>query len=168
MHKLFNQITLAASSLLRPAPSPYKWIKRIRAAEFVSQLEAQALPNEQLTFKCPRCACLYNANDLIAAGVGPNLREVGQYLGVSCITRFIGHERSRSKLSHPCTWKLGGLLPFHRLEVVHRGATYPFFEIATPDEARSHLAETGAVALPPPKLRLRDRDLSGLPFRHLL
>lgn len=43
-------------------------VKQITNAEFTALLNAQGLPTEQLTFKCPMCATLQNINDLIAAG----------------------------------------------------------------------------------------------------
>lgn len=168
MLTLLKQITVAARSLARPTPFPYRWIERITAREFAARLDAQRLPVEQLNFKCPRCACLYNANDLIAAGAGDNLQEVGKYLGVSCITRFAGLERSRSNLGQPCTWKLGGVLPFHKLEVIHQGQAFALFDVATAQEALAHLADARPAVATVPQSPMSYRDASFLAFSHLL
>ncbi len=121
-------------------------IKQITGAEFKALLDAQGLPTEKLTFRCPLCGTLQNANDLIAAGAGNTVEEVGKILGYSCVGRFTGAEAPRNKPDgKPCNWTLGGLIRLHRLEVVHDGKTFPYFDIATPEEAQAHASKTETV-----------------------
>lgn len=122
-------------------------VKQITNAEFTALLNAQGLPTEQLTFKCPMCATLQNINDLIAAGAGTTPEEAGKYLGFSCIGRFTGAPSPRKQPDgQPCDWTLGGFLRLHRLEVLHEGKVHPYFDIASPEEARAHVAKRAHAA----------------------
>ena len=78
--------------------------------EFRRALEAQGVPLEDVTFRCPKCGTLQSANDLINAGAGKNINEVEKFLAFSCGGRWDD--------SKGCDWTLGGLLPIHELEVV--------------------------------------------------
>lgn len=110
--------------------------------EFHAACKAQAPSAELIVFKCPMCATLQTARDLVASGAGPDLDAVERYLGFSCIGRFTGAGSPRSKPDgKPCNWTLGGFFHFHRLEVVTPdGKRHPRFELASRDEADRHRA----------------------------
>lgn len=117
-------------------------IKALTLEEFHLACQAQAPSNDLIVFKCPTCGCLQCARELIAAGAGATFEDVWKYAGFSCIGRFQGAGSPRAERDgKPCNWTLGGLFQVHRFEVITPdGAHHPLFELATPEEARAHLA----------------------------
>lgn len=122
-------------------------MKSMTLEEFHSALKAQCVPaREHLAMKCPMCKTVQSAADLIVAGAGPDFDSVEKYLGFSCVGRFTGAGQPRKDPDgRPCNWTLGGLFRVHQLEVVTPdGERHPRFELATPEEARDHLARRAA------------------------
>ncbi|ANN78938.1 VVA0879 family protein [Bordetella flabilis] len=113
--------------------------------EFHAACKAQAKSAEVIVFKCPMCATLQTARELIAADAGPDFDAVERYLGFSCIGRFTGAAGPRRQPDGlPCDWTLGGLFRTHRLEVITPdGLHHPRFELAMLEEAQAHRASKG-------------------------
>lgn len=124
-------------------------IRQITQKEFLNELERQGAPDRaKLCFKCPMCGTIQCAADLIAAGAGKAFDDVVSSLGFSCIGRFTHHKPPPKKedfgSQDGCNWTLGGLFQMHTLEVImDSGEKMPVFEVATPDEAKAHLAKAG-------------------------
>jgi hypothetical protein len=115
-------------------------MKTMTLDEFQVALKAQGVSSRtQLALKCPRCGTVQSAEDLIAAGAGPDFDAVEKYLGFSCVGRFTGAGSPRKEPDgNPCNWTLGGLFPLHKLEgVTPDGEHHPRFEPATPEEAQA-------------------------------
>jgi len=108
--------------------------KVINYEEFKAMCQLQGVPKEHYAFQCPRCGAIQSAVDLIKAGAGSNFDEVEKYIGFSCVGRWT---KDRG-----CNWTLGGLFQIHSLEVVTPdGVHHPLFELASPDQAQSHMVE---------------------------
>lgn len=112
-------------------------------AEYHAALRAQGVARDDLAMKCPMCGTIQSARDLVAAGAGADFDAVEKYLGFSCVGRFTGADAPRKKPDgKPCNWTLGGLLKLHKLEVeTPDGERHPRFEVATPEEVRTHAIE---------------------------
>lgn len=110
--------------------------------EYKAAVKAQGVPHEHIAMKCPMCGVIQSGADLISAGAGSDFDEVEKYLAFSCVGRFTGAESPRKKPDgKPCNWTLGGLFSLHKLEVVTPdGKKHPRFELATPAEAKAHMA----------------------------
>lgn len=124
-------------------------MKQITVVEFHDAVKAQGVPREDVAFICPLCAFVQSSRDLIAAGAGENFDAVQKYLGFSCVGRFTGAESPRPESDgNPCNWTLGGLFRLHKLEVITEdGKNHPYFELATPEQAREHaLARVGGAS----------------------
>lgn len=124
-------------------------MKTMTLEEFHAALKAQGMSSQlHLALKCPMCATVQSAFDLIAAGAGDDFDAVERYLGFSCFGRFTGAASPRKKPDgQPCNWTLGGLFPLHQLEVVTPdGKHHPRFEPATPAEAQALMAARVANA----------------------
>lgn len=111
--------------------------------EFHAALRAQGVPQLDFAFKCPICATVQSARDLINAGAGKTFDDVQKYLGFSCVGRFTnaGPFDRKGKNNLPgngCDWTLGGLLRFHKMEVYDEGEVHMRFEVCTPEEAQAH------------------------------
>jgi hypothetical protein len=122
-------------------------MRRITIAEFHAELKAQGVSsNDDIAFKCPMCGTIQSGRDLIATGAGTNFDDVEKYVGFSCVGRFTDAPAPRAEPDgKPCNWTLGGLFKLHKLEVIDAdGRAHPRFELATPEEAQSHVAKTQA------------------------
>lgn len=110
--------------------------------EYKAAVKAQGVPHEHIAMKCPMCGVIQSGADLIKAGAGADFDEVEKYLAFSCVGRWTGAGSPRKAPDgQPCNWTLGGLFSLHKLEVVTPdGEKHPRFELATPDEARAHMA----------------------------
>ena len=89
------------------------------------------------------CGTIQSAFDLVKAGAGKDFDEVEKYLGFSCIGRWTHHKPPPKKRGTQvgCNWTLGGLFQTHELVVETPDAKqHPRFELATPQEAKSHIA----------------------------
>jgi hypothetical protein len=117
-------------------------MKTMTLDEFKTAVLAQGVPHEHIAMVCPMCGTIQSGADLIAAGAGADFDAVEKYLGFSCVGRFTGAESPRKKPDgEPCNWTLGGLFTLHKLEVVTPdGNRHPRFELASPDEAKAHMA----------------------------
>lgn len=121
-------------------------MRTITVEQFHAELRAQGVSgSERLAFKCPVCATVQSAADLIAAGAGADFDAVEKYLGYSCVGRFTNAGPFRkSKGDVPgrgCDWTLGGLFRLHTLEVTTPdGKAHARFEPASPAEAQAHAA----------------------------
>lgn len=118
--------------------------RTISRDELQAELRAQGVrSNEHFAFVCPACAKVQSATTLIRVGVGADFETVQQKaLGYSCVGRFTdAGPPDRTKPEKGCNWTLGGLLRIHQLEIEHEGETYPFFELATPEQAQALQAE---------------------------
>lgn len=117
-------------------------MKTMTMDEFKAAVLAQGVPHEHIAVVCPMCGTIQSGADLIAAGAGADFDAVEKYLGFSCVGRFTGAEGPRKKPDgKPCNWTLGGLFSLHKLEVVTPdGNRHPRFELASPDEAKAHMA----------------------------
>lgn len=117
-------------------------MKTMTLDEFKAAVLAQGVPHEHIAVVCPMCGTIQSGADLIAAGAGADFDAVEKYLGFSCVGRFTGAESPRKKPDgKSCNWTLGGLFSLHRLEVVTPdGNRHPRFELASPDEAKAHMA----------------------------
>jgi hypothetical protein len=126
---------------------------RMTLAEFIAACKAQSPSHDLIVFRCPMCATLQTARDLITAGAGADFDAVEKYLGFSCVGRFTDAGSPRkSPDGKPCNWTLGGLFSLHRMEVVTPDAkAHPRFELATREEAdryRDSMAmATGSASL---------------------
>jgi len=113
--------------------------ERLTFDEWRARLDAQGQPREHLAFVCPICCTVQSMASLRAAGVPE--QKVESQLGFSCEGRWTNAgpwptEPSFERKAHRgCDWTLGGLFRLHRLEVERDGHTYPFFEIATAEQA---------------------------------
>lgn len=116
--------------------------------EFQHALRAQGVERDHYAFRCPMCATVQSAADLIRAGAGQSFEDVERYLGFSCVGRFTGAASPRKEPDgQPCDWTLGGLFSFHKFEVVKEdGTKVPFFEVASPQEAQQHQAQSAVAA----------------------
>lgn len=117
-------------------------IESMTLADFHAACQAQAASRDLIVFKCPMCATLQTARDLVAAGAGKDFESVERYLGFSCVGRFTGAASPRALPDgEPCNWTLGGLFRTHRFEVVTPdGVRHPQFELASREAADSHRA----------------------------
>ncbi len=118
-------------------------MKTMTLEEYHAALKAQGTKDHaDLVMICPICGTLQTGNDLIRAGAGKTFDDVEKYLGFSCVGRFTGAGSPRkSPDGEPCNWTLGGLFQMHKLEVVTPdGQRHPRFEVATREQAQSHLA----------------------------
>lgn len=117
-------------------------MRTITHAQFREELHAQGVDSKQdYAFKCPVCGTVQSALDLIAAGAGKDFDSVRRYLGFSCVGRFTnaGPHTAGDIPGKGCDWTLGGLFKLHELEVTDEaGEVFPYFEIASPVEARVH------------------------------
>lgn len=116
-------------------------MKEMTIAEFHAALRGQAVEcRDDLAFKCPMCETVQTAHDLIEAGAGGTFEEVEKYLGFSCVGRWTDAGPPRNTPDgQPCNWTLGGLFSLHKLEVINKdGRHHPRFEVASPEEARTH------------------------------
>lgn len=124
--------------------------RTIPLAQFHAEMKAQGVPKPHLAFKCPICATVQSAFDLIAAGAGADFDAVSKYIGFSCIGRFTSagpFDKNRRPPAKGCDWTLGGLLSMHELEVINEeGKACPQFELATPEEAQAHARENRATS----------------------
>lgn len=123
-------------------------MKTMTLDEFKAAVLAQGVPHEHIAVVCPMCGTIQSGADLIAAGAGADFDAVEKYLGFSCVGRFTGAESPRKKPDgKPCNWTLGGLFSLHKLEVVTPdGNRHPRFELASPDEAKAHMAASAQKA----------------------
>lgn len=118
-------------------------MRTITLEQFHEALRAQGVPSRlHYALKCPMCATVQSAADLIAAGAGSNYDAVDRYLGFSCVGRFTGAGGPRREPDgRPCSWSLGGMLSLHKLEILTPDGTgHPHFEPATPAEAQALMA----------------------------
>jgi hypothetical protein len=116
--------------------------KTITLAEFQEACKGQGVPREHIATKCPVCETVQSMADLVAAGV----EEPDRTFGFSCIGRFTGAgaKKRGEAPGRGCDWTLGGLLTIHTLEVeTPDGKKHPYFELATPEEAHSHMRAHG-------------------------
>jgi|AntAceMinimDraft_5_1070358.scaffolds.fasta_scaffold130719_2 hypothetical protein len=116
-------------------------IEQVTIAEFHALLKAQGVSaQEHLAFKCPMCATVQSAADLIRAGAGASFEDVEKYIAYSCVGRFTGAGSPRNKPDgKPCNWTLGGFFTLHKFEVIDdAGEINPRFKPATPAEAQAH------------------------------
>jgi hypothetical protein len=124
--------------------------RRITIAEFHEELKAQGVKwREDLAFRCPVCATIQSARDLIKAGVGKTFDEVEGCVGFSCVGRWTnaGPHKRNAPPGRGCDWTLGGLFRIHELEVVTPdGKACPRFELASPEEAQAHAAKAQPTA----------------------
>ena len=99
-------------------------MKTMTLEEYETEIKAQGAERfEDVTFRCPACKTLQNAQDLIDAGAGKNIDEVEGYLAFSCVGRWTEDKG--------CDWTLGGFLRIHKLEVITPdGERHPRFELA--------------------------------------
>lgn len=120
-------------------------MKTMTIEEYHAALKAQGTKDRaELVMICPMCGTLQTGNDLIRAGAGKTFDDVEKFLGFSCVGRFTGAGSPRKEPDgKPCNWTLGGLFSTHKLEVVTPdGEKHPRFEVATPEQAQAHLANT--------------------------
>lgn len=118
-----------ASSPLPTVESKFRVIPR---TEFISELEAQGVPQHHFAFKCPWCGNIQSFYSLsfYMAQEGAASRAY-----FSCEGRYNNGSRG-------CDWTLGGLLKLHTLEVIAEdGKNVPSFEPASPAEAKSLMEE---------------------------
>ena len=119
-------------------------MKTLTHQEFKDACDAQGVEKEDYLFKCPACGTLQSSRDFVAAGVGPV--QASNVIGFSCIGRFTGQGSAHRKMKAAdkgkkgCNWTLGGFFAIHTLEVTRGGQAFPFFELATPQEAQAHAA----------------------------
>lgn len=117
-------------------------MRTVTIAEFHAELKAQGVSgHEHLAFRCPVCRTIQSGHDIISTGAVKTFEEAERFLAFSCIGRFTGsgpHKRG-APAGSGCDWTLGGLFRIHELEVVTPdGRKHPRFELATPEEARTH------------------------------
>lgn len=113
--------------------------KKVTNEELHNMVLAQGVPMEHMAFKCPRCNTVQSPTSLIKAGAGKDFAAVSRYIGFICVGRFIDPKK-QEKYKHTgagCDWSLGGLFKIHKLEVVEDGKSFPYFEVATPEEAKA-------------------------------
>jgi hypothetical protein len=114
-------------------------MKKVSLREFQDQVRAQGMKREYVAVICPACNTVQTAQDLINAGAGISYEDVEKYLGFSCVGRFTGAGSPNKNSGKPCNWTLGGLFQIHEMVVVTEdGEEHPFFELATPEQAKSH------------------------------
>jgi len=115
-------------------------MEKITKKEFEERLEAQGVPSRHIAFICPRCKTVQSPDDLIRAGAGKDFTGVVNYVGFSCVGRFLDEKQDglgEKPGKGPCNWTLGGLLKLHELEVEQNGEYHPMFEIAAPEQAQA-------------------------------
>lgn len=121
-------------------------MKTLTLEEFKATVKVQGVPIEHVAFRCPMCATVQSASDLIAAGAGPDFDAVEKYLGFSCVGRFTGAGSpppGGDSGGKGCNWTLGGLFRLHTVEVITPdGEHHPRFELVSPDEAKAHAGIT--------------------------
>lgn len=113
--------------------------------EHHAEMRGQGVPMEHIAMICPACGTIQSAHDLIAAGAGKDIAEIEKYLGFSCVGRWTHHKSPPKKkgTQDGCNWTLGGLLGIHALSVITPdGKKHPRFELATPDQAKVHMAKS--------------------------
>lgn len=118
-------------------------MRTITLDEFLREVRAQGVPQEHIAFRCVICSTVQSATDLMRAGAGKTFEDVEKYLGFSCVGRWTGagSHREGAASGRGCDWTLGGLLGLHQLTVVTPdGQKHPRFELATPKEAKDHMA----------------------------
>lgn len=106
--------------------------------EFRARLKAQGVSDRiHAAFKCPVCRTVQSLQSFLCAGCDADTVE--KFIGFSCVGRKTGAGAPRKEPDgKPCNWTLGGFLRLHTLEVVDpEGAEHPFFEIASPEEAKA-------------------------------
>lgn len=111
----------------------------IPVAELHALFKAQGVSGQQhCAVVCPMCGTVQSGASLMKAGAGKTFEEVERFIGWSCVGRWTGAPGPRKKPDgEPCDWTLGGLFKVHRTEVVTPdGKHHPYFEIATPEQAR--------------------------------
>lgn len=118
-------------------------IKRVPVVELHAAMKAQGVSaREHIACKCVICGTVQSVDDFMRA-TGKPADEVEKYFGFSCIGRFTsaGPHKRGAKPGKGCDWSLGGLFRLHTVVVVTEdGKDHPFFELATPEEARAHEA----------------------------
>jgi hypothetical protein len=117
-------------------------VEQISIAEIHARFKAQGVSaREHIATKCPICGTVQSIASLMRAGCGAERVETA--IGFSCEGRFSKagpwrpNDEERAKV-RGCDWTLGGLLSLHVLEVVtEEGQHQPYFQVATPDEAKA-------------------------------
>lgn len=113
-------------------------VETISLNSFREALRAQGVSSrDHYAFKCPMCGTVQSIRSLRAVGVDAS--EAEKQIGFSCIGRQTGAGSPRKTPDgRPCNWTLGGLFRLHKLEVTDDdGKAYPYFEIASPEEAQA-------------------------------
>ena len=124
-------------------------MRTVTRDEYVAALKSQGEPIERACLVCPACGSVQCAQDLIDAGAGKTFDEIQGYLGFSCVGRFThGLPPPAEKgTQYGCNWTLGGLFQIHELEVIDdEGVHHVRFEVATPEQAKEHLAKRTTAA----------------------
>lgn len=119
--------------------------------EFRAEARAQGFDAmEFITFRCLMCGTLQCARDLMIVGAGATFTAVEKYLGFSCVGRWTNAGPPRKKPDgKPCNWTLGGFFQLHKVVVVTPdGERHPRFELASPEDARRHVAALAATETP--------------------
>lgn len=123
-------------------------MRTITVDQFQSELKAQGVrSHEHFAFCCPMCRTVQSARDLINAGAGKTFDDVQKYIAFSCVGRWTnaGPHKKGNAPGRGCDWTLGGLFQIQDLTVTTAdGEKHPRFELATPEEARSHQAANDA------------------------
>lgn len=94
---------------------------------------------EDFAVVCPMCHTVQSARMFIRAGYGTSFDDTQAVLGFNCIGRYTGrkHHTPGDPPGLGCDWTLHGFFKIHTLEVLdHKGLRHPFFEPATPRQAR--------------------------------
>lgn len=101
--------------------------KIISEAEAITLMRNQGVPFNHTAVRCVKCGCIQSRALL---GQYMSGDDAERCIGFSCVGRFtplVG-----------CDWTLGGLFQIHKLEIIdEKGDHFPYFEFATPEEARA-------------------------------
>lgn len=124
-------------------------ITKLTVSELHAKMKAQGVSGrDHIACKCVICGTVQSLADFVDA-LGKPADEVEKYFGFSCIGRFTGagpHKRG-SEPGKGCDWTLGGLFTLHTTVVVtDDGKEIPYFELATPEEAKAHEKARAQVA----------------------
>lgn len=117
-------------------------VETITVGELHARFKAQSVSARRfIAVKCPICGTVQNMQSLIAAGAGETEDAVERFIGFSCVGRWTnaGEHKRGTPPGKGCNWTLGGLFQLHKLAVQVEGEDKPrpYFEVATPAEARA-------------------------------
>lgn len=128
-------------------------METITLQEFQDRCRAQGVPPQHVAFECLRCGTVQSMASLIAAGHSHD--EAIEAVGVACIDP--GSNRLYNPMqtilevpSRGCNLNLRHNPYLASLAVNYCEDTYPFFALASPEEARALMAQMEALAAQPP------------------